>query len=102
MAKQPEQETDSPSQPPAKTEPVETTNLMKGRIKAWEADSNDETKAAALAMLKSVGGPVEVEGKVYSVNAKGDGIETKAAPKKPKAEPEMAKPETKAEPKHWK
>jgi hypothetical protein len=45
---------------------------------------------------------VEVEGKVYSVNAKGDGIETKAAPKKPNAEPEMAKPETKAEPKHWK
>jgi hypothetical protein len=101
MAKQPEQETDSPSQP-AKTEPVETTNLMKGRIKTWEAEPSDETKAAALAMLKSVGGPVEVEGKIYSVNAKGDGIDTKATPKKAKVEPEAAKPETKAESKHWK
>jgi hypothetical protein len=75
---------------------------MKGRIKTWEAEPSDETKAAALAMLKSVGGPVEVEGKIYSVNAKGDGIDTKATPKKAKVEPEAAKPETKAESKHWK
>jgi hypothetical protein len=89
---------DSPSQPAAKSEPVETTTLMKGRIKAWEAEPSDTTKAAALAMLKSVGGPVEVEGKIYSVNAKGDGIETKAAPKKA---PE-AKPEPKVESKYGK